>query len=303
MVPIPDSTLLVTAALFAQSEKQQEDNRRLHLGASEIGEECDRKLWFSFRWAQQRKRDGRMIRLLQRGKDEEAKMIADLRALGYELRGCETRISGSDGHFGGTLDGVLRGIPAAPATWHVLELKTANDKNWRELCKHGVQQAMPVHYAQVQVYMHGARLDRALYLAVNKNDDSIYEERIPLDQVFAQRMFDRADRIIRRQTTPERISDDPAWYQCKMCHFHPICHEEVLPERPCRTCLHSALGLEGRWLCHKHQVALDEKDQKAGCPDHRFLPSLLDWLEQTDATDEDVVYRAKDGTEWRDQGP
>ncbi len=30
------------------------------------------------------------------------------------------------GHFAGSLDGVIRGIPEAPKTWHVWECKTAN---------------------------------------------------------------------------------------------------------------------------------------------------------------------------------
>jgi hypothetical protein len=319
MVPVPDNTLLVTAALFQRSHDTQEDSRRLHLGASEVGEECLRKVWYSFRWAQRIKREGRMVRLLRRGDQEEKQLLDDLHDLGYEFA-LPIRASFVNGHFGGTPDGIVRGIPEAPATWHILELKTSNDSRWTELAKKGVELACPEHYAQMQVYMVGAKLDRALYLAVNKDDDRIYEERVPLNRLAAQRFIDRAERGIRRQTLPERISNKQDWYQCRPCKWNKICFEEMFPDRHCRTCLHvtpevggpQAVGtpdvgktlVPGGWWCSVHKRHLTEGEQKAGCSHHLFLPSLLHWFEQVDATESTVVYRAKDGiTTWTDDGP
>lgn len=323
MVPVPDNTLLVTAALFKRSEETQDDHRRLHLGASEVGEECLRKVWYAFRWAQRIMREGRMVRLLRRGKQEEQQLLQDLAELGYEvIAGDEIQAFRSlfvNGHFGGTPDGLVRGIPEAPKTWHVLELKTSNDSRWKNLLKHGVKEACPEHYAQMQVYMVGAKVDRALYLAVNKDDDRIYEERVHLNRVDAQRFIDRAERAIRRQTLPERISDDPAWYQCKPCKWHTVCHEPTFPDRNCRTCLHVTVEVggpevvgtphvgmtkkPGGWWCSKHQKHLTEQEQKDGCLDHLYLPSLLHWLGQMDATESMVIYRNKAGVEWIDHGP
>jgi hypothetical protein len=308
MVPIPESTLLVSMALFLQSEKGQKDSRREHLGASEIGEECDRKLWYSFRWALQERRNGRMVRILRRGDQEEKQLLEDLAGLGYELRK-HSFVSGVNGHFGGTPDGLILGIPMAPHAWHVLELKTSKDELWKELAKKGVKEAQPVHYAQMQVYMRGTGTDRALYLAVNKDTDDIYEERVHLDQLFAQRLYDRAARIIGRQTLPERISDDPAWFQCRPCRWHAICHKHnEVPLRNCRTCLHVTCmvhdGQVGGWWCGVHKKHLTMQEQRDGCPSHLYLPSLLWWLEQMDATDDSVIYRQKeDGATWEDHGP
>ncbi len=53
MVKIPnlqDPTLL---ALDAALEEAQRSSPRLYLGASSIGENCERRLWLSFRWAKQ----------------------------------------------------------------------------------------------------------------------------------------------------------------------------------------------------------------------------------------------------------
>lgn len=43
-------TLLIDAA-FAADVAKREDGLRKHLGASVIGESCQRKIWFAFRWA------------------------------------------------------------------------------------------------------------------------------------------------------------------------------------------------------------------------------------------------------------
>lgn len=310
MVQIPETSIAVAVALVEHAERTQEDHRRAHLGASELGEECLRKIWYSFRWGSKARRDGRMVRLLRRGKIEEQLMLQDLRDCGFEvLRGEDFRISALNGHLGGTPDGLIRGIPAAPQTLHVLELKTSNDANWKKLAKHGVKEAQPAHYAQMQLYMLLNKLTRTLYLVINKDDDTIYEERVELNRVDAQRLLERAQRVIASQSVPERISDKPDWFQCKMCKHHEICHSEKLPDRTCRTCLHVTAELDengdrGQWFCTKHVKPLTEAEQKAGCSSHLYLPSLVHWLQQVDATDRTVIYRSADGRRaWIDEGP
>lgn len=304
MVEIPESNFLVAVALMERDQATQEDHRRPHLGASEVGDECLRKIWYSFRWVSKGERDARSLRILRRGKAEEQQMLHDLRDLGYQVAaGEEHRVTWANGHFGGTPDGLIRGIPAAPETWHVLELKTSNDSNWKKLAKAGVEQAQPTHYVQMQVYMLGTGLDRALYLSVNKNDDTIYEERVPLNRVAAQRFVDRGIRAIKRETLPERISEDPDWYQCRMCRHHDACFEPQFPDRTCRTCLHvtpeaDLSEQEAGWWCSKHNKHLTLDEQRAGCGHHRYLPELLHWMKQLDATEADVLYDV-----WIDQGP
>lgn len=302
MVEIPDTSIHVAVALMQHAEATQEDHRRPHLGASELGEECLRKIWYSFRWVGDSRRDGRMVRLLRRGKVEEQLMLQDLRELGYEiLNGKDLQVSEFGGHLGGTPDGAILGIPAAPKTKHILELKTSNDANWKKLAKVGVKEAHPEHYVQMQVYMVLNRFERALYLSINKNDDTIYEERVALNRVEAQRFLDRAQRAIERESLPERISEDPEWFQCRMCKHHAVCFERVWPARTCRTCVHVTARTDmGGWHCGKFDKFLTEDEQKAGCPQHLFLPSLLYWLEQVDMVSGAIVYRGAHGFTWKD---
>jgi hypothetical protein len=48
--------------------------------------------------------------------------------------------------------------------------------------KKGVKVSKPMHWAQMQVYMLGTKIERALYVAVCKDDDRIYTERVKYDR-------------------------------------------------------------------------------------------------------------------------
>src|SRR4051812_24091994 len=53
------------------SREQFPAEHRSHLGASSIGEECWRKLWYTFHWVKLQQAEGRMRRLWNRGHREE----------------------------------------------------------------------------------------------------------------------------------------------------------------------------------------------------------------------------------------
>lgn len=74
----------VVRAINDKLEKDQEDGRRNHLGASLIGRKCRRELWYSFRWATDTKHKGRMLRLFNRGHREEDRFVDWLRQVGVE---------------------------------------------------------------------------------------------------------------------------------------------------------------------------------------------------------------------------
>ena len=152
----------------------------------------------------------------------------------------------------------------------------------------------------MQTYMHLTGLTRAMYLAVCKDTDELYVERIEHDAPYAQGLLDKAQRVIFAMLAPERISNDPAWYQCRLCDHAPVCHGQAAAEVNCRTCLHST-PVDGGWHCTLHQRPLSEADQRAGCAQHLYLPALVPG-EQIDAGDGWVEYLFGEGLRWRDTG-
>jgi hypothetical protein len=305
MALLPPPPAQIVSAIYAAYEADRRDDRRPHLGASRIGEDCERALWLDFRWASRATHTGRMLRLFETGELEEKRLVANLRRIGVTVlefdpdTGKQWRLEALGGHFGGSMDAVVHGLPESPKAWHVCEFKTHNAKSFRGLEK-GVQHSKPSHWYQMQIYMHLAGIDRALYLAKNKDTDEIYQERVKRDEAAALRLIEKARRIIFAARPPQRISEDPTSYLCRFCSHHDLCHgREKLPELSCRTCIHSTPLEDGRWLCERWNFNPDTNEQKAGCPHYLHHPDLVPG-EQIDAGLDWIEYRMNDGTVWRD---
>lgn len=229
---------------------------RSHLGASMIGKACDRQIWYGFRWFRKPNFSGRMLRLFNRGHLEEARFIAMLIATGYQVyqqdaKGNQFRISDVGGHFGGSGDGVVIGIPDVPAGIPaLLEFKTHGSKSFAKLVKSGVQTAKPEHYAQMQTYMRKMGLQYALYGAVCKDDDELHMEIIKLDERVADYYISRGRTIILRQDPPPPIQNaSPGLFECRYCDYKEICHDHDEPARNCRTCVNAVAREDGTWWC------------------------------------------------------
>ena len=300
MATLPNHPLV--ESVYAWRKATTPQGHRAHLGASLIGDGCRRKLWYVFRHCQAADFDGRMLRLFNTGHLAESRFTEELRGIGCDVwevdpkTGKQIHIELFGGHFSGSLDCIAkaRSDTIAHAYMggkpHVTEFKTHGEKSFKKLQAEGVMTAKVQHYAQMQVYAHLMKLERWLYMAVNKNTDELHIERGHTDHKCAEYMIDKAKFIIESQTPPEGISDDQTWYQCRFCDFNEtVCHGKKLPEVNCRTCLHSTPDTEnGRWSCARHEQWVDE-GMVCGEVDHLFIPALVP-LEQIDAGEDWVSY-------------
>lgn len=273
MAKLPLNPKEIPHLIWKAYQAKQPDNRP-YLGMSQIGEECIRKLWYDFRDVTQKHLDGRMLALFERGHNEEAAVCKKLRMIGIQVvdfdeNGQQFEFVGHKCHEKGHMDAALLGIPEAPKTWHVGEIKTHNDKSWQDVAKNGVQMSKPVHWAQMQKYMGYSGMERALYIAINKNDDSIYTERVYFDKSTFDDLCAKAAYVIDAQKPPERLSNDPGTRECQWCDFRAVCHEGIIPNANCRTCARSAPVDEGKWSCTKHEQAGNV------CGDHLYITTLL----------------------------
>lgn len=290
--------------------KSRNDGNRRHLGASQIGKRCERALWYSFRWAKSPEFSGRIMRLFHRGHMEEYTFMMELEGIGVKFIYPENnpeqqwRFTAHENHFGGSCDGLIEsGVPEAPKSRHIAEFKTHSSKSWVDVSRKGVQEAKPEHYIQMQCYMGmtgelwGAsrRVERALYVAVNKDNDDLHIERVRFDMKVWESMKDKAERIIYANKAPSGISQNPQWYECKFCDYYNLCHKEELPERNCRTCAHSTAIKEGKWLCDYHAVELTDQTERVGCDNYLMNPTMIDtWSIAVDAGDDWIKYKRND---------
>lgn len=264
----------------AYVEDEAKQPWRQHLGASIIGRECPRQLWYMFRWAMSgvQRFTGQKLKLFSTGNRHEARMAENLLRIGVQLH---TQVSKYvlGGHFGGSCDGIGLGFPEAPKTWHVWENKTHDQKSFTELQKKGLWESKPDHWHQGNMYagMHG--LHNVIYLAENKNTDEIYVERYKFDKLKFDEMMMKAKSIISQDSPPPRPYRDSTYFRCNMCDFKDVCWGTELPNVNCRTCCHSTPRVDGAggWECSRHQLQQMPHDyQRIGCTDHRFIPLLLE---------------------------
>jgi hypothetical protein len=307
MPEIPGPIPHTVNAIYAEYEANARSGHSDGIPISHLAEECDRRLWYAFRWAfAPEQHEGRMLRLFKTGEREEERMLDDLRAIGCEVTGEQEKVRGCNEHLRGKLDGRVIGLPEAPKTEHVVECKTHNAKSFRAVVKSGVKDGKFSHWVQMQIYMHLTSLSRALYMAHCKDTDELYTERVEHDPVFCLRAIARAERIIAANDAPTKLHDDPtkkAAFACTFCPAKPVCHEGATAPRNCRTCMHSTPVEGGAWLCERHTFNPNRNEQQLGCPDHRFLLRLVPGEQvDYDPNGELVLYQLADGSEWIDGG-
>lgn len=266
---------LIDAALVEDEAAQPPF--RSHLGGSMIGRPCEREIWYGFRWAKRSSFQGRMLRLFNRGHREEERFVGYLKRIGINVRefdeqGRQWRILDVDGHFGGSLDGLATNVPGLdPDEEILLEFKTHNTKSFCGLVGDTVRVNKPVHWAQMQIYMHKRGLKLALYMAVNKNDDDLYCEWVPYDQPEAEKLLAKAKRIIEAKQPPNRIGSNPSWYECKWCDYKDICHMAEPMLKNCRTCQSSTPVEDGKWHCNRWNAIIPSDAMLAGCDNYEQI--------------------------------
>lgn len=276
-----------TMPLAEDAYSEEEEAFRAHLGASLIGRECPRELWYSFRWTTRKQFDGCMLRLFNRGHLEEPRFIALLQMIGCKVHqrtedGKQFRIIGHNGHYGGSLDAVVEGCPDMPSEPVLGEFKTHNDKSFQKVKSDGVMAAKWEHFIQMQQYMGYYKLNWALYMAVNKNDDEIHAELVAFDARQCQKYLDRSVMVIESKTPPPKINESPAWYKCKFCDHSQVCHGQAMPVRTCRSCKHSYPGEAGKWYCNVPTqpngggagIELTKEMQLAACDAYEMIPEI-----------------------------
>jgi len=233
-------TAVIDEALTAEHASR---SLRHYLGASRLGVACERALQYEYAQAPVdpgRELLGRVLRIFEVGHALEALAIRWLRLAGFDLHtekgdGGQFGFSVAGGRIQGHVDGILAGGPetlglAYPALW---ECKTMNARAWRETVKRGVAQAKPVYAAQIAVYqaymeasVPGISQNPALFTAINKDTQELWFERVPFDGGLAQRMSDRAVRIIQATEAGEllpRLATAPTHHECKGCAWQDRC--------------------------------------------------------------------------------
>lgn len=252
-------------------QRQYDEGPRSHLGASIIGHECERFIWFGFHWMYREIHSGRMQRLFQRGHLEEQRIIAWLNGIGFVIKsvnidGKQFRIAFADNHGGGSSD-AIGNLPTRYGQFPpiLLEFKTQKDKRFSLLRGSGVKKEKPMHYIQASIYGRRLGLQYCLYIAVNKENDDLDVELIELDWSLADAEVNKAEKIINSVFPPPRLNENPSFWRCKYCPACAICHLGAEVLKNCRSCRFAEPMPEGQWRCNQWNAMIPEAEIPKGC--------------------------------------
>ena len=243
--PNPTEADIVAAIDAAMSARNQAQPRRQYLGASRIGEACERRLGYEYH---QIPKDegcsftGKTLRIFDMGHDGESRMADYLKVAGFELithkeDGKQIAVEDAAGRIKGHLDGVLISGPVKlpyPCLW---ENKALGEKSWKDVVKHGLRKSKPVYFVQMQLYMGYHELSNGVFTALNRDTGEIYVELVPFDARSCQDSIDKAVRIV-SSGNPEELGragrgmDD---FTCKFCDYKQTCWSRKLPTQTPNT--------------------------------------------------------------------
>ena len=238
-----------------------------YLGMSQIGKPCARDIWYSFRKAPTKPKDGRMLQLFNVGDYVEQMQIFWLEKAGFEIADRQANYSDLNGFFRGHPDGVIHGVTRRPHAW---DGKSANKKKFDALKTFGMRKIYPVYCCQGQMMMHYSGCDRAIFTFTCKDNSEWYAERLYYSKTEAAALIHRAASIIDANEPPEKPFDIDS-FNCQWCDHRLICwfeEETIVENQICGTC-HYCLFPAGTFKpwCAYPDHASEIKSWGIGCPD------------------------------------
>lgn len=207
-------------AIIARADSKASRN---YLGASSLGEPCDRKLWYSFH-KPTKILDPRVNRIFDLGNLIEDYLVRLLRDAGYTVHDKDEegkQFGFEDGIISGNSDGVIV-VDDVPM---LLEFKSYNTKRFTTLVKEGVQVSDPKYYTQVQVYMKYLELEKCLFIAMDKNDSSLHFQVVEYDPIESNWAVERGRGLAEFNDVMQvaRKYSHVSSFGCKFCDYRNQC--------------------------------------------------------------------------------
>lgn len=201
--------------------EQQTDEPRPYIGASSIGNPCERAIWYGLHNPEAKYVEAKLKMTFEIGKRLEDVIKKILRESGLVIEDNLLTQSESYLFFQGYPDGFF----VHNSERYILEIKTANDSSFNTFKKKGLRLWNSQYYDQVQSYMGMSGVHKCYLLALNKNTSELHDEFVLFDEDRYRSLVTKAKRIGEAVVEPPRISGSASFYMCKMCFYKGICHK------------------------------------------------------------------------------
>lgn len=219
------------SALIQNYQATIKDDVRDYIGASSIGSDCLRQIWYQYKGVQAESVPAKIRRTWAIGKRLEGLIIDWLDESGVKIELLAKTLQAKEVPiFQGHIDALV----SVDEQKSILEIKTAKDASFNIFIKTGLKAWNPQYYAQVQSYIGMCReseiselnrINSAYILVLNKDTSDISDELVLFDEDFYLELEDKALSISSAVAIPPKINGSPLWYQCKTCKFKKVCHQ------------------------------------------------------------------------------
>lgn len=204
-------------------QSRDDKKTRDYIGASGIGAECLRQIWYEFKGYEAEEVPTKIRRTWAIGRHLEGLILDWLTEAGVEIvRTWDDLQADGMPFFKGHLDSVWVKKGKAFA---IIEIKTAKDASFNVFVKKGLRTWNPQYYSQVQSYMGMSGIHTAYILVLNKDSSDIADEMVEFDESFYEQLRNKALMISTAHAAPPKINGSPLFFKCKMCKFNKICHK------------------------------------------------------------------------------
>ena len=216
-----------TNTLTKRIEKLQEcieDDTRNYIGASSIGSDCLRQIWYQYKGVKAEQVPTKFRRAWAVGKLLEGMILDWIEQTGLKIARVWYDLVDSDiPEFKGHMDSVwLNKNGEAKA---IIEVKTAKHASFTIFKNKGCKAWSPQYYAQVQAYMGMSNIHKTYILVFDKDSCELFDELIEYDFEYYKSLKEKALIIVHANIPPPKIHGSPLFFKCKMCKFNKVCHK------------------------------------------------------------------------------
>lgn len=203
-------------------QNKEVSEKRNYIGASSIGSECLRQIWYQYKGFDAIEVPSKTRRTWDIGKRLEGLIIEWIIKSGIEVLTFDVIYSSSNvAVFQGHIDLLV----VINKKNYILEIKTAKDASFKVFVNKGLNSWNPQYYAQIQSYMGMSGILSACILVLNKDNSDLCDEVVLFDWSFYKKLEDKALMISEAVIEPPRINGSPLFFKCKLCQFNKVCHE------------------------------------------------------------------------------
>jgi hypothetical protein len=273
-----------------ESYKQREDYYTERLGASSISSRnCNLYWWHSFRWARKEETEPEIIRMFALGHLLEEWALSDLKNAGYRIEDKDSNGQQHERQSGVVVhkcDGIIYGVDDADENEpYLLEIKGLKQESLDKVRDKGLQKGSPGYFKQLQIGLTLFQMKAGLFVAISKNGNDFYIERVLRDSKLGVALIDQANATAALKEPPPKTQTSDQSTECRFCSIRNQCWEEnqrfgqYRPvEKNCRSCRFFDVKIDGTdpvHLCGKTSKALSYDEQRAGCDQYRIINSMV----------------------------